>query len=321
MYFHFRPDLTEALVESIGLLHKGKQGVLDLFRGCKVPSSLMKAEADQVARDKDSISKFVIARNILRKMNEQGNADDWVSRRREVARRIAEWQDFSTCWDRDELKARGAVAKVREIINVYDSFTRMKQAKEDEAMKHRKQQDERRGAEQKRSQEFEAIKQEFYGLFGPSVDPQKRGKALEGVLNRFFKHGGIGIREAFTVTCDENGKPLEQIDGVIEIDRRFYLVEMKWEQDKTDVPRMGQHLNRVFMRCRSGDIRGMYISYAGYTESAIITARDAKPAGAFVFLCTVFQLFQLMESKGDLLEFCRRRITAADVDKNHYLND
>jgi restriction system protein len=320
IFFHFRPDLMEALVQAIALLHKGKQGVLDFFSGSGVPLSLMQAEADQVRRDRDSISKFVIARNILRRLNELGNKETAIRQRREVARRIAEWHSFDTAWEKDQLTAKGAVSQVREIINVYDSFTRMKMAKEQEAAKHQAVQDRKNAEEQKRLAEFDAIKDDFYALFG-LTDPHKRGKALEGVLNRLFKHARIGIREAFTVRCDDSGKPLEQIDGVVKIDTAHYLVEMKWENEPTDVPTFNQHVSRVFMRRNSGDVRGIFISYMGFKDTTITTAKKAKTAGAFVVLCTLQQLVQLMEKRGDLLAFFQRRITALDVDEEPFCSD
>jgi hypothetical protein len=75
------------------------------------------------------------------------------------------------------------------------------------------------------------------------------------------------------------------------------------------------------MRRNSGDIRGIYISASGYTEPAIDTVKKAKIAGAFVFLCTTYGLFRLMEERADLLEYCRKRITAADVDENPFLRE
>ncbi len=54
-------------------------------------------------------------------------------------------------------------------------------------------------------------------LFGES-NSQKRGKSLEGVLNRLFEASGILVREAFTLTGAQGEGIVEQIDGVVEID-------------------------------------------------------------------------------------------------------
>src|SRR5260370_37559519 len=63
--FHFPPDLIELLIEAIPRLSRSKEGVLDFFRGCGVPSGMMADLRQQVAADRNSISKFAIARKIL----------------------------------------------------------------------------------------------------------------------------------------------------------------------------------------------------------------------------------------------------------------
>ena len=113
------------------ILNKSYQSVLNFFRGAGVPPLMMAAEAERVAR-KEKISKFEIARNILVRLNEAGDSDAAIERRRIVARRVAEWENFNTCWEDKVLEATGAVAEVRRIINMYDSFTKMKQERDAE---------------------------------------------------------------------------------------------------------------------------------------------------------------------------------------------
>jgi hypothetical protein len=47
-------------------------------------------------------------------------------------KRVTEFEDFTTCWPSDQLKAEGLVARVRQVVNVRDSFTRMKQERDGE---------------------------------------------------------------------------------------------------------------------------------------------------------------------------------------------
>lgn len=314
MIFHFRHDLLEALVTAIGYLNKGKPSVLTFFRGAGVPRSLMEEED----RNQKNLSKFAIARNILTRLNEQGDNPAAIRHRRQVARRVVEWEDFSTCWPDDELKAKGAVHEVRRIINVHDSFTRLQQANEAESQKHRSAKDAEAQAAAERALRAQSIKDDFYALFG-ETDVRRRGIALEGVLNRLFEYSGILIREAFIIRCDESGKPLEQIDGVIEIDHVPYLVEMKWCEAPIGVPEVSQHLSRLFLRMRGSAARGMYISYSGFTDSAIDTARDGITAGAMIFMCTLLDFVQLMERKDELIEFCRERIRLATIEKQPFV--
>ena len=131
--------------------------------------------------------------------------------------------------------------------------------------------------------------------------------------------GGILIREEFTIRCDDTGKPLEQIDGVIEIDHIPYLVEMKWWDQPIGVPEIGQHMNRLFLRLRGGAVRGMFISYSGFTDTAVQTVKDGLAAGAMIFMCTLQDFVRLMETKADLGEFCRERIRLTLINKQPYI--
>ena len=195
----------------------------------------------------------------------------------------------------------------------------MKQAQEEEAAEKRRNKDSELADKTKRVQEGEAIKADFNALFGSDLTPQARGKLLEAVLNALFKHAGIGIREAFSMMHDESGKQVEQIDGVIEINYRFYLVEMKWEKEPVGTDPVVKHIGRVLLRKLSGDIRGIVISYSGFTEPAVLNMKKAKTAGALMVGCTVFQLHQVLEGNGDLKRFFEERIIAADVDENPFV--
>ena len=318
VFWHFPPDLIEALVTAIALLNKGYASVLNFFKNAGVSDSLMAPEAARIAR-KEKINKFEIARNVLGRLNELGDTEKAVQCRRLVARRVAEWENFSTCFADDVLRARGAVSEVQRLINIRDHFTRMQQVQEEEAAERRKKKDADLANVARRVQEYEVIKRDFNTLFVTTLTPQVRGKKAEAVFNALFKHAGIGIREAFSVMHDESGKQLEQIDGVIEINHRSYLVEMKWEKEPLGVDPIVKHIGRIFMRKNSGDIRGMVISYIGFTEPAIVNMKKSKVAGAFIFGCTIFQLHQALENGDNLEEFCTRRITAADVDENPFV--
>lgn len=72
----------------------------------------------------------MIVRTVLDRLNAKGKPS--LLERREILKRVTEFEDFSTCWASDQLKAKGLVAEVSRVIGVKDSFTRMKQAQENE---------------------------------------------------------------------------------------------------------------------------------------------------------------------------------------------
>ena len=63
-------------------------------------------------------------------MNEGG--DKTLAQRREVIKRVSEFEDFSTCYENDRYKAQGLVAQILKVVNVKDSFTRMNLEREKE---------------------------------------------------------------------------------------------------------------------------------------------------------------------------------------------
>ena len=87
----------------------------------------------------------------------------------------------------------------------------------------------------KKKEEIARVKTELFALFSEK-NSQKRGKALEGVLNSLFQVYGILIREAFVLKGDDGEGIVEQIDGVIEIDGHLYFIEMKWWDKPIGVP-------------------------------------------------------------------------------------
>ncbi|HUJ13810.1 MAG TPA: restriction endonuclease, partial [Thermoanaerobaculia bacterium] len=267
--YHFTPDLLNLLVQTIPRLCRSKNDVLMFFRSAGVAKRHVGDLAAIVQRDKDSITKFELARRVLERINAEG--DNALAARREVIKRVVEFEDFSSCWPNDLLEAQGLVAQIRRVVNVKDSFTRMNIEREKEREQRQKTHQAKMARIQKRNDERAAIRKDFFALFA-ETNPQKRGKALEGILNRLFKVEEILIREAFTLRGNAGEGVVEQIDGVVEIDGHVYLVEMKWWNEPLGVGDVSSHIVRLYGR---GDARGIFISSSGYTEPAVSTCKDA----------------------------------------------
>jgi restriction system protein len=204
--WHFPPDLIDLLIEVLPLLFRSKVGLLDFFRGCGVASSALSDLSDRVAASPKTISKYEILRTVLNRVN--GAGDRTLRQRREIIKRVVEFEDFSLCWPDDQFKAKGQVSDVRRVVNVRDSFTRMQQAAErrrDEAAAER-----RRAAEARQRQraEREAIRGRLAGL-SAMPNPQQRGLALERVLNDLFTLDGD--RTQITALCMAIDRPGPEI--------------------------------------------------------------------------------------------------------------
>lgn len=263
----------------------------------------------RVNKDKDSVTKYEIARTVLTRLNEKGEVT--LGERREVLKRVVEFEDFSTCWATDQLKAKGLVGEVRRVVDVKDSFTRMKQEREEELKKRRAEEQKRLQAEQERRTKLEAVRKDLFDLF-KEQNPHKRGKALENVPNQLFQAAAISVRESFTLTGSEREGIVEQIDGVVEIDGELYFVEMKWWKGPIGVPEISEHLVRVFSRDQA---RCIFISASEYTGPAITTCREALQQKVVV-LCTLHEIVHVLEQELDLKGFLKEKINAAVIHKN-----
>lgn len=310
--FHYPPELLNLLVDTIPRLCRSKQDTLLFLKGAGIADDLIGDLRRRLQADRQSITKFEIVRTVLTRLNERGEAT--LRERREVVKRVVEFDDFSACWNNDRLEAQGLVSQIQRLVNVKDSFTRMSNERERE----RQQVIARRDAEMRRTQErlraIEETKTEFFALFG-ETDPNKRGKALETVLNRLFKVYSISVSEAFTLTGDAGEGVIEQIDGVIELDGHLYFVELKWWNAPLGVPQISQHLVRIYHRAQA---RAIVISASEYTAPAIATCKEALVNGKVVTLCTLQELVALLDAGRDLREFLRSKVNTTIVEKNPF---
>ncbi|MFV0366280.1 MAG: restriction endonuclease [Mangrovibacterium sp.] len=311
--FHYPPDLFELLVQTIPLLNKSKKAVLLFFKGAGVNENLFSDISTKVYLDKNSINKFDIVRTILERINEKNEIH--LRQRREIVKRVTEFEAFTTCWENDRLKAMGLVSEVQKLVNVKDSFTRMKQERENEQKKHAQEYQKKVNDIKKEQEVKEQIQKDLYSLFGES-NAQKRGKKLENVLNAYFNAFNILIKEDFRRNGEEGEGTLEQIDGIIEIDYKIFLVEMKWTKSPIGSGDIFAHLGRIYHRTEA---HGIYISASGYTPSGIEAAKDALKNNALLVLFELEEFVNMMQQNIDFNKYLRNKIQKAIIDKDPYV--
>jgi len=312
--FHYPPELLQLLIDTIPKLCRSKDDLLLFFQGAGTSKSLLDPYWHLLRTERDSFIKYQVARELLTKLNEQG--DRSLRERRELLKRVVEFDDFSVCWENDSAAARGLVAQVRDLVNVKDSFTRMRMEKDEERRKRIETQEAALKARQLRAAERQSVRAALFALFTES-DAQKRGKALESVLNRLFASYDVLVREAFTIKGHCGEGIIEQIDGLIELEGYLYLVEMKWWNSTIGVNEISPHLVHVFNR--GGQVRGLFISYTHFSDAAISQCRDALSQGRVVVLATLQEIVSLLESEGDLADWIKRKLHAAIIDKEPYV--
>ena len=310
--FHYPPDVFNLLVDTIPLLCKGKNDVLLFLRGAGVPDEDLALMEGRVRVDRNSVSKFAIVRDVLEKLNKRG--DSGLSPRREVIKRVVEFEEFSMCWESDIYKAKANVGDLARMVNVKDSFTRMNQHREaaqaEMAAKARLE----RAAVVERQRKIGDVRDRLSALFGMDAEPQKRGKLLEGVLNDLFRAYGIHVREDFK-RQDPSGAVVEQIDGIIEFEGQTYLVEMKWLKDAVGVPELSSHFMRLYAR---PDVRGLFISTSDFARTSISEC-ITHSANKTMVLASLREFVMLLASERDLLQMLRTKVRAAVLEKKPFV--
>lgn len=310
--FHYPPDLFDLVVQTIPLLNRSKESVLLFFRGAGVSESIYSDIAYTVRTNKNSINKYEICRKILERINE--NNEKHLRERREILKRITEFEAFSTCWENDQFKAKGFVAEIQKVINIKDSFTRMSIEREKEASKRKEEYNAKIFEIQKHKDNLQKLKSNLFSLFS-ETNFQQRGKTLEKVLNDYFREYQILVKEDFKRSGDPGDGIVEQIDGIIEIDNQIYLVEMKWKKDSIGSDDIYAHLGRIYHRANA---HGIFISASSYAPSALIAAKEALVKNALLVLCDLEEFVRIIENEEDLKQYIRGRIQNAIIEKDPY---
>lgn len=81
------------------------QGRAPILQGAGVPQELLSDLSERLRQDAASVSKCQIARTVLVRLNERGERS--LRERRQVLRRVCEFEYFGACWPEDQTKARG----------------------------------------------------------------------------------------------------------------------------------------------------------------------------------------------------------------------
>lgn len=309
--YHYPPELMNLLGQAIPVLFNSKNELLLFFRGAGIHESLFADLQERVQRDRKNIDKYFITRTILQRLNEAGERT--LRERREILKRIVEFEDFSTLYANNQLSAKGLVAEIRRVVNVKDSFTRMQQEKERVVEEHRAEQRAKLQRENEVRGRLAELKQQIFGLF-KMADPWKRGKEFESLLNQLFSMSGFLVKESFTIKGDQSQGIVEQIDGVVEFSGHIYLVEVKWYNKPLDVADVAPHLVRLYSR---DGVRGIYISASGYTSGAVESCRTALTQKVVV-LSTLEELIYAFEQGQELSVVFKTKVLEAVSSRNPF---
>jgi restriction system protein len=119
--YHYPPEVLELLVDTIPRLIKSKAGLLEFFEETGAPQELIAEWRTKLRQDRMSVSKYHLARGLLRGLNALG--DEARPVRHQVLSRLARHGDFSAGWEDDRGRAEELVARIRELAGETDAGT------------------------------------------------------------------------------------------------------------------------------------------------------------------------------------------------------
>lgn len=136
--------------------------------------------------------------------------------------------------------------------------------------------------------------------------PQSRGFAFEKYLRSLFEIYGLEPRGSFKIIG-------EQIDGSFLLHNEVYLLEAKWTSrqiDKGDLVIFNEKVSS-----KSGFTRGLYISFAGYSNEALQTFANGRTIN--IVLMTVQELAIALTRKLDLTDVLSHKVRALAEEGNY----
>ncbi|MCX5980622.1 MAG: restriction endonuclease [Nostocales cyanobacterium LacPavin_0920_SED1_MAG_38_18] len=308
--YHFSPDLIQLLIATIPTICRSKQDVIDFFQSAGVSEKYLADFRKKIETDKKSVGKHQITREVILSLNKNG--EESLGERREIIKRVVEFNDFSRCWEGQQTEAFGLVAKVREMVNHKDYLTKIYELQSENERKQRQvEEDARLEVINQKRQKRQEIKSDLSNLLYKEDNPQKRGKKLESVLNRLFEFEGILVRDSFTIKGENQEGIIQQIDGAIEVNSHLYLVEMKWWKDALGPNDVSQHMMRILLR---PDARGIFISASGYTNAALTDIKKALTQKTVV-LFTLKEFVLLLEKEDSFESLLKSKVEAVQLEE------
>jgi hypothetical protein len=284
MFDVFTEEIEVLLKDGIANLFWFKRDLHKAWLRSGVPKDI----ADRINNLHDSEGRQLTKRQQMDQLYSELRGGDF-NRRLEISRNfvrfLVEHRNFTPQDEKHRIeKAEHAALKLKEIIREQEAQKEYKETIRRKADKASK--------ETYHSQLLE-LRDDFQ-LY-TELKPQERGYALEKLFPKLMTISGIPVQTPFKIVG-------EQIDGGIKYDGHYYLIELKWTEDKVGPKDIGSFYYKVDGKL---DQRGIIISMAGYTDGVI----ESLPRGKKVKIMlldgvhlsnVIFGLYTVQE----LLEHC-----------------
>ncbi|CVX25121.1 Uncharacterised protein [Streptococcus pneumoniae] len=283
-------EIQQQIIQCFGLCFHYKDTVVSFMQTSGVPNDLILKWKSE--------PKFVWAKNVINELNKTENG-------RLIIRRIAtEFYKMKNIPDEVQDRDRGldALRKLKRLIG--DT----QQNKVNETLNnsyHRSRQEMKIQLRQQLLQKIEELKTEYYSLFS-SDNPQERGYRLEKIVANLFRINDIDYHDSY-----RNRTNTQQLDGYFRFEGFDYLVEMKWEKNSVNSPKIASLKQKVDTKLTS--TRGLFLSINGFRDEVI---QDFSNKDAKILFMDGQELAYILENRISLYEALKVKIIGASKTGN-----
>lgn len=287
-------EIQQQIIQCFGLCFHYKDTVVSFMQASGVPNNL-------ILRWK-SEPKFVWAKKVINELNKTENG-------RFIIRQIAtEFYKMKNIPDEVQDRHRGLDA-LRKLKRMLDNTQQNNTNETSNNSYHRLKQEKKIQIRQQQLQKIEELKFEYYSLFS-SENPQDRGYRLEKIVANLFKINEIDYHDSY-----RNSSNTQQLDGYFRFEGFDYLVEMKWEKNPVNSPKIASLKQKVDTKLTS--TRGLFLSINGFRDEVIqdFANRDSK-----ILFMDGQELSYILENRITLYEALKVKIVGASKTGNPYVS-
>ncbi|MGQ7392926.1 restriction endonuclease [Streptococcus suis] len=287
-------EIQQQIIQCFGLCFHYKDTVVSFMQASGVPNNL-------ILRWK-SEPKFVWAKKVINELNKTENG-------RLIIRQIAtEFYEMKNIPDEVQDRHRGLDA-LRKLKRMLGNIQQNNTNETSNNSYHRSKQEMKIQLKQQRLQKIEELKKEYYSLFS-SENPQERGYRLEKIVANLFKINEIDYHDSY-----RNSSNTQQLDGYFRFEGFDYLVEMKWEKNPVNSPKIASLKQKVDTKLTS--TRGLFLSINGFRDEVIqdFANRDSK-----ILFMDGQELSYILENRITLYEALKVKIVGASKTGNPYVS-
>ena len=286
------PEAYDALIDALSLVYWNKQPFERFLR------LSLEGHPELLGRLSFELPKRQVAAELVMVLAQR--EDQYQDLTLSLMLQLSGMEDFPNLLvqtDREDLveRATAAVARLRKWTTRYGEIA-------DEHERLRAEQERQRAAsEQRRSlaRLLADLETRFLALHGER-DRQKRGLALQDLLNELFCAVDLNPRKAFTLQD-------EQIDGAFTFNTDDYLLEAKWEGSpaaREDVDVLAQKVQR-----KGKNTLGLFVAISGFSAPAVRAHSNCGSGLVFMDATDLLAVLRGWISLSELLEAKRRHLS------------